>query len=377
MRYRNDAPTAGFDHDTALIAIELSGRSWLVGVLSPGARRMGRHRLAAGDVDRLVALGARELAGGAGKVVCLYEAGRDGFWLQRTLAGHGLECLVVDPASVEVTRRKRRAKTDRLDLEGLMRVLARWLGGDAGICRMVMVPSPVDEDLRRTARERRALVGERVRHTNRIKAQLALIGVRDYDPLAPGARAALAGLRGAGGDAVPAAMRRQIEREFDRLELVVAQIAAVEAERDEAVRRPAAEDAQAERIAALVRFKAIGIETATVLGREVFFRSFDNRRRVAGYVGLCSSPWASGDSSYELGISKAGNARARAAMIELAWRWLRWQPDSALSQWFHQRVGAAHGRVRRIAIVALARKLLVALWRYLETGLVPEGAVMK
>jgi transposase len=239
------------------------------------------------------------------------------------------------------------------------------------------VPSPLDEDLRRAGRERRALITERVRHSNRIKGLLAQVGIAGFNPLRPDAKAALAGLRGADGKAVPAAMARQIGRELDRLALLGAQIAAVEAERDAALKEPAAGDAQAPRIARLAALKSIGIETATVLGREVFWREFANRRRVGGYVGLGSSPWQSGGMDSDQGISKAGNAAVRAVMIELAWRWLRFQPDSALSQWFRARVGQAGSRARRIAITALARKLLVALWRYLETGLVPHGAVFK
>jgi transposase len=352
-------------------------------VRRPGSDKTSLYKLAAGDAAGLVALSERARGLGASGVLCCYEAGRDGFWLHRYLAARGIDCLVLDPASLPVNRRARRAKSDRLDVHMVLRGLMGWAGGDRDACRPVRVPTPADEDARQTHREREALLKERVRHVNRIKALLATQGVIGFEPLRAACRAGggaeLAALTGVGGAALPAGLAARLERELARLALVVEQIAAVEAVRDEVVAQfdEAAGDAGALKAARLVALKGIGPQIATVLTREVFHRAFDNRRELASYTGLCPSPWRSGAMVREQGVSKAGNARARVCAIEMAWLWLRWQPESALSLWFTKRVGAARGRVRRIAIVALARKLMVALWRYLETGLVPDGAALK
>jgi transposase len=391
MEKRNAiAPTTVSDSATAYVAIELSALSWLVAVRRPGSGKVSLYKLAAGDWARLVALSERARGLGASRVLCCYEAGRDGFWLHRQLAARGIDCLVLDPASLPVNRRARRAKSDRIDVHMLLRGLMGWDGGDRDACRPVRVPTPGDEDARQTSRERAALLKERVRHVNRIKALLATQGVIGFEPLHAvrtggrtgcriGGGAGLAALTGVEGAALPAGLVARLERELARLELVVEQIAAVEAVRDEAIAHldDAAGDAAALKAARLVALKGIGPQIATVLAREVFYRAFDNRRELASYTGLCPSPWRSGGMVREQGVSKAGNARARSCAIEMAWLWLRWQPKSALSLWFTRRVGAARGRLRRIAIVALARKLMVALWRYVETGLVPDGAVLK
>jgi len=377
MDIRNVAPTAVGDDATAYLAIELSGSNWLVGVRQPGRQAVSRHRLAPLDVVGRVGVVDGARASGAGRVVCVYEAGRDGFWLQRWLEEQGIECLVMEPASLPVDRRARRAKTDRLDVDALLRSLVGWLSGDAGACRMVRVPSREREDLRRTHRERQALIKERVRLVNRIKGLLASVGVAGFEPLRRAAGSALAELRGADGRRLPPALRRDVERCLQRVCLLKEQIAAVEAERDAAVCEPAAGDVEAVKIAQLMQVRSIGVQTATLLVREVFWRSFDNRRCLAGYVGLTGTPFNSGGRIREQGISKAGNPRARTAMIEAAWLWLRYQPDSKLSQWYRERVGTAAGRIRRITIVALARKLLIALWRFLQHGVIPEGAVLK
>ena len=404
---RETAPTAAAHGDTAFVALEPSGQSWLTAVQPPCCGgSISLHKLAAGDAAGLLRLIERLRAGGkAQRVVCCYEAGRDGFWLYRLLvAQDGVRCHVLDPASLPVDRRARRAKSDRLDVRMLLRAVIAYEngGGDRQACRPVRVPTVAEEDAKRLHRERTALIRERVRHVNRIQALLATQGVSGFAPLLPGSRAQLPALRrGDGSDApLPPALLAAIGREFDRLELVRRQIAELEAARDTVVREAAAAtrvpaaaatpasdgtaatvsadpDPVAAKIARLVEMKGIGAQLATVLGREVFYRSFANRRELAAYVGLCACPWRSGGMAREQGISKAGNPQARTAMIELAWLWLRWQPESTLARWFTGRVGTAMGRVRRIAIVALARKLLVALWRYLETGLVPEGAVTK
>ncbi len=368
------APATGSDHGTAYVAIELSKSSWVVAVRHPGSGKVSMHKLSGGDAAGLVALVERVRARGASRVVCCYEAGRDGFWLHRYLATRGIDCLVLDPASLPVNRRARRAKSDRIDVHMLLRGLIGWDGGDRDACRPVRVPTVAAEDARQTHREREALLKERVRHVNRIKGLLATQGVIGFEPLRHG-RAGLAKLTGADGAALPAGLLSRLERELARLALAVEQIAALEAVRDGTI--AAADDAGAVKAARLTALKGIGPQIATVLAREVFYRSFGNRREVASYTGLCPSPWRSGGMVREQGVSKAGNARARTCAIELAWLWLRWQPDSALARWFTGRVGSARGRVRRIAIVALARKLMVALWRYVETGLVPDGAVLK
>jgi transposase len=242
---------------------------------------------------------------------------------------------------------------------------------------VVRVPSIAEEDARRLHRERDRLIKERVGHVNRIKGLCATQGIYDYQPLRRNRRAELEQLRTAQGEELQARLKVEIRRELQRLELVLEMIAALEAERDAIVRNQASAHLNAKKIQALHQLKAIGPELSVVLVGEVFYRSFDNRRQLGSYVGFTPSPFQSGGMAREQGISKAGNGKARTSMVELAWLWLRYQPDSTLSIWFRERVGAIKGRIRRITIVALARKLLVALWRYLETGVVPQGAVLK
>jgi transposase len=371
------APTAAAQHGTALLAIELACRKWKVGVRRPGEANARIRDYEAGAVPRLLEWIADLRSAGVDVVAC-YEAGRDGFWLQRALAQAGVRCHVIDPSSLQVTRRRRQAKTDRIDVHKLLNALGRWLGGDGEACRMVRVPTPAQEDAKRGHRERRRLIGERVRLVNAVKSLLALHGIRDFDPLRRERHARLAVLRTALGEPLPPTLAGELERALRRLDLVLEQLATVETARDAAVAQPAAEDAGAAKIALLTRLKSIGVETATGIYREALYRDFANRRQVASYVGLAGTPWQSGDSEQEQGISKAGNARARTTMIELAWLWLHYQPQSALSRWFHAYVGGGgRRRLRKLAIVALARRLLVALWRYLNTGIVPAGAVLK
>jgi len=241
----------------------------------------------------------------------------------------------------------------------------------------VQVPAVEREDARRTHRERQRLVAERVQHVNRIKGLLATQGITDYQPLRRDRSARLGEVRTKDGHALPPRLRREIERELQRLELVLEQLEAVEAERDTAVAAPAVDDADAAKVVLLAKLGGIGNELATVLVREGLFRSFANRKQVAAYAGLTPMPFASGERHREEGISKAGNPLLRKAMLELAWLWLRYQPDSALARWFTDRVGSVRGRIRKITAVALARKLLVALWRYVTAGLMPEGARVK
>ena len=379
------ASPAASDCDPAriFVAIELSKKSWLVAVLTPLADKISLHTLPAGDGAALVALLAaarrkvEAACGGPVELMSCYEAGYDGFWLHRLLETQGVKNHVFDPASLQVSRRARRAKTDRIDVRGLLRTLMAHLRGEPKVVSVVRVPSVEEEDTRRLHRERDRLVGERTQHVNRIKGLLASQGIYDYEPLRRDRRVRLAELRTGDGRALPPRLEAEIGRELTRLELVLAMIGEIEAERDAIATAKAVTHPHAAKIQTLVKLKAIGPEFATVLTGEVFHRTFANRRQVAAYVGLDASPFRSGGTCRDQGIAKAGNPKARTTMIELAWMWLRHQPDSTLSAWFRERVAALKGRPRRIAIVALARKLLVALWRYLETGLVPAGAILK
>ena len=368
--------------NTLFASLELSKARWLVTVSAPGSDKLSRHQVPGGDGQALLKLlwrlqaAAARRTGAPVMIIVIQEAGLDGFWIPRLLVQNGITSHVVDPASIAVNRRHRRAKTDRIDGAKLVRTLMAWMRGERQVCSMVQPPSPEDEDRRRLARERARLLKERVQHTNRIKGLLCGQGIAHYDPRHRDRRARLVALTTGDGRPLPEGLKAEIGRELDRLELVASQLAAVERERDALVAQTAEADACAAP-AALIRLRGIGPELAALLWLEALFRRFGNRRQIAAYAGLAPSPWQSGGIDREQGIAKSGNPRLRRAMIELAWFWVRHQPGSALSRWFVERVGAARGRVRRIAIVALARKLLVALWRYVRQGVVPEGAVLK
>jgi transposase len=320
---------------------------------------------------------AKQRGRGAVQVICIQEAGFEGFWVHRLLMRHDIDSHIVDPASVAVPRRQRRAKTDAIDGETLLRTLLAWQRGEPRVCAMVVPPSPEEEDERRISREREILIQERIRHTNRIKGLLRAQGVAEFDPRRRDRRKQLEALKTGDGRLLPSRLKAEILRAFERIELLLRQIAAVEAERDRLLpARTAAAEPRAPG-PLLMRLKGIGQEFAAVLTLEGLFRNFGNRRQVAAYAGLVPTPWQSGRLDHEQGISKAGNPRLRRTMVELAWQWLRHQPGSALSRWFHDRVGGERGRIRKIAIVAVARKLFVALWRYVRHGVVPEGAVLK
>jgi transposase len=376
-------PTVAAESVTICIAIELSTMGWLILLSHDKAAQAKRYSLAANDAAGLLRLIERERTkltarGFAVRVVTCFEAGRDGFWLHRFLRQHGIENFVIDPASLRVDRRARSAKTDRLDAERLLLALLALLRGETRECRVVRVPSAAEEDAKRPGRERQALIEERVRHVNRVKSLCATQGVTGYEPMLATRREKLAALRGWDGAPLPAQLTRQIERELDRIELVLAQIGELERARDAVLKQAAPPPrSAATKIRQLAQLKGVGVQSATLLTHEVFYRDFDNRRQVGGYFGLGGAPFRSGTVARDQGIAKSGNARARAAMIELSWFWLKHQPDSALSRWFHARVGAHKGRVRRIAIVALARKLAVALWHYIEHGVIPAGAARK
>jgi transposase len=369
------------DHSTLYVSLELSRSSWLVTSLSPNSDKMSKHTIAAGDVPKLLALLARlrgraeQLVGGSLNVVIIHEAGLDGFWVHRLLETNDIESHVVDPASVAVSRRRRRAKTDTIDGETLLRTLLAWKRGEPRVCEMVVPPTPEQEDRRRLSRERANLLRERIQHVNRVKGLLAGQGITGYDPLHKDRRTRLDGLMTGDGRPLPGRLKAALLRELARIELLLQQIADIEAERDVSIE--AEVDGRPSPVALLVQLKAIGPQIGSVLYHEGLYRSFANRRDVAAYAGLVPTPWRSGSIDREQGISKAGNRRLRHIMIELAWLWLRHQPDSALSSWFRARVGNERGRIRRITIVALARKLLIALWRYVTQGEVPEGAKLK
>ena len=377
---RTDAPAAG-EYGTVFVAFELSKSKWKLGVIVPGSQKMSRYTVAGGDLAGLAQLFAsvRAKIEGCGKpvrIMSCYEAGFDGHWLHRWLTDRGVINHEIDPSSIAVNRRARRAKTDRIDLDLLMRAFLAHLRGEPRACSVVHVPTAADEDRKRRTRERERLIKERTAHTNRIKGLLHAQGIRDAMPLKPGFLSKLDQLCTGDGRLLPARLKDEIRREHERLSLICQQIKAIEAEHQAAHRAPAPGSVEAKTVQ-LAELKGIGPVFAQVLGNEVFYRRFANRRQLGSYLGLTGTPFDSGDSRREQGISKAGNSRARATAIELAWLWLRHQPDSALSRWFRERVGELKGRMRRIAIVALARKLTVALWRYLETGLIPTGAVLR
>jgi transposase len=374
-----DTPTAGHC-GTIFVAIELSQKSWLVTLHSPDRDRISRHKLEGGDHAGLLALLAkvRERAslklGAVPRVVSCYEAGYDGFWLHRLLMAAGITNHVLDPSSIAVDQRARRVKTDRIDGEKMLRTLMAYLRGEPRVVRIVRVPSAEQEDARRASRERDRLTKEQTAHTTRIKALLRLLGMAVGNPRRHDWLSWLEKQRDWQGQAVPPQIMAEIKREHARLMLVREQLDALA--QAPADLTPAAAQ-MAQRSELLLRLKSLGPAFATTLTNEVFYKDFRNRREVASYFGLTPSPWQSGGIDRDQGISKAGNPRARCAAIEMAWLWLRHQPASKLTQEYRRRTLNASKRIKRVAIVALARKLIVALWRYLTTGLVPEGAMLK
>ena len=368
-------------NSTILIALELSNSLWLVATRLPGTKKSHMRRIKAGDTMALLAFiddlrsnhGAVTV--GSANIACCFEAGRDGFWLYRLLTAKGVTTHVVEPSSILVNRRARRAKTDRLDAEGLLRVLAAYLAGDEQICSMVRVPTPAQEDDKRPHRERQHLVQERTRLENRILALFATQGIRARPSLRTWDRD-IATLQTGDGRILPSCLRAELERLRRRLVLTMALIRELDGEREEKL-AAASDTASSRKVMALRRIRGIGENFAAVLVHEVLYRSFGNRKQLASYVGLAPMPHQSGGMDRDRRIGRAGNVRARTTLVQLAWLWLRYQPDSADSKWFRERVGSLQGRTRRIAIVAMARKLLIMLWRFTETGEVPDGVVIK
>jgi transposase len=358
------------------LAFELGRSSWKLAVTIGAGQKPRLRSLAAGSLGGLAfeIKTAKERFGlpSDAPVISCYEAGRDGFWLHRFLVHEGVRNLVVDSASIEVNRRKRRAKSDRLDAVKLVSMLIRWHGGEEHVWAVVRAPTADDEDRRQLHRELIRLKAERTEHDNRIKGLLAGLGL-SMTAIDAGFAERLGRLRQWDGSGVPSGLRECLTREFERRQLVARQIGALEAERRKGIRDRT--DPQMDRVRRLLRLRGIGPNTAWLLVREIFgWRRIRNRRELASLAGLTPSPYDSGESRREQGISKAGNRRVRWMMIELSWLWLRYQPDSELSRWFRARFGAGNSRARKTGIVAVARKLLVALWKYLETGAVPAGA---
>jgi transposase len=373
---------ADFQQDSTLVAVvELSRSSWLVAGVVPGLERHPLKKLAP-DEDALLRLLQRwrDEAAGAGRTVTrvavAFEAGRDGFWLARWLRARDVEAHVIHPTSVAVSREHRRAKTDRLDTGLLRRAFLGWLRGEPDHCRMAAIPTLEEEDARRPNREREGLVGERTRIINRMKGSLARLGLRGFRPASRGASDRLEALRTPEGVALPPNTLAELRRDMARLRFVSDQIAEVEAARLERLRRAPAEDRPHAMVRLLARVIGVGVETADMLVHEVLRRGLRDRRAVARYAGLTGSPEESGARRREKGLAKAGSARVRRGMVQLAWRFLRFQEGSGLARWYRARTADARGGTRKTMIVALARKLLIALWRLVTTGAMPEGVVL-
>lgn len=372
-------PTAASGEQTLYCALELSKNSWLLAIQFPNRDKASLYPIKGGDADGLMAkLDATrdrlaKVSGQVPKVTLCYEAGYDGFWLARFLEQRGIDCRVMEPASLQVNRKARRIKTDRIDVEMLLRALIAWCRGERHVCSMVMIPSVEEEDLRRSHRERDRLIRERTAHVNRIKGLLSTHGIRDvnvkrrYKTLVP------ADLVTGDGHPLPKRLSQEIVREIERLALVQEQVVEIERERDLAPTPCATTEHKRHQ---LLHLNGIGVASAAILAREVYYRQFANRRQVGSYLGVTPSAYDSGESRRSQGISKAGNSLARRVMIQVAWFWIKHQPESELTKWFRRRTEGQSKRMRRIMIVALARKLAIALWRYLETGLIPQGAVV-
>ena len=369
-------------------AIELSHSKWVVAIHLLGSDKTSLFELPGGDVTRLIGLLERArqtlCASAVVEIHTCYEAGYEGFWLHRKLMANGIQNQILDSASIQVSRRKRKVKTDRVDAEGLLRVLMAWHRGERRVCGIVQVPTPEQEDLKRLHRSRVTLLRERVRHVNRIKGLLNLQGIRDVNVLQKDWFARLKVTDTRDGRSFPKRLLAEIKRESKILAVVLDLIEEVTDEVEALSRpRPVKQPRKSRRYeehpiaTQLAKITGIGPTFAAVFATEVFYRKFRNRRELASYLGLTPTPHASGDTSRDQGISKAGNPIARYHAVELAWLWIQNQPNSLLTKWFEGRVAGAKGRVRRIAIVALARKLMVALWRYLEIGLIPDGVTVK
>jgi transposase len=365
---------------TLIAVIEMSLSSWLVAGIVPGVERQPLKKLAVDESALLKLLHRwREEAEKAGRrierIVVAFEAGRDGFWLARWLRAHSIDAYVIHAASVAVSREHRRAKTDRLDSELLKRAFLGWLRGERDHCKMVAIPTTKDEDAKRPNRERESLVGEQNRIINRMKAALIRLGIRGFNPKLKKAAGRLKDLRTPEGEPIPPNTLAELRRDMERRRLVSDQIRQIEEARLERLEQ-ASSDGPHAMVRLLARVIGVGTETADMLVQEVLSRNMRDRRALARYAGLTGSPDESGRKCREKGLARSGNARVRRGMIQLAWRLLMFQKNSALAQWFQARTENARG-TRKTMIVALARKLLIALWRLVREGVVPDGVVLR
>ena len=312
------------------------------------------------------------------QIVVCYEVGYDGFWLARLMIARGIRTIVFDPASFLMPRKGRRAKTDRLDAEGMTRTLRAWLSGDHEVARDVQLPTVEEEDAKRIERERKHLIERRTSIVGRIKGLLALHGIHlSGKRIGKGLQERLNHIETGDGRKLAPFLRRDIERMLRHYEFICDQIKEVEGDRKSALADESGKFPHREKVHRLSTLGAVGETTATVLVAEVYHRRFETRRHVASFVGLAPSPYASGETGRDRGVSKAGTKLARQTLVELAWFWLRYQPNSKLSLWWHERFGGMGMRGRKVGIVALARKLVIALWRFVEEGVIPEGAMLK
>jgi transposase len=373
---------AALDQDSTLIAvIEMSQSTWLVAGIVPGINRQPLKKLAADEAALLQLLYRwRDEAAKAGhtieRIAVAYEAGRDGFWLARWLRGRGIEAHVIHPTSVAVSREHRRAKTDRLDTELLKRAFLGWLRGEPRHCSMAMIPTLEEEDARRPNRERENLVNQRTRIINRMKSTLARLGIRGFKPTLRKAPEQLAKLLTPEGALLPPNTLTELRRDMARLRFIIDQIKEIEAARLVRLEQHPEQPGHA-MVRRLARVIGVGIETADMLVHEILSRKLRDRKAVARYGGLTGAPDESGAKRREKGLARAGNARVRRGMIQLAWRFVMFQKDSALAQWYRSQTADGRGGTRKTMIVALARKLLIALWRLVTTGEVPEGVVLR
>ena len=383
MRTPNDLSRSltVLEGDSTLIAvIEMSQSSWLVAALVPGVERQPLKKLEIDESALLKLLNRwRAEAEKAGRkierIAVAFEAGRDGFWLARWLRARNIEAHVIHASSIAVSREHRRAKTDRLDTELLKRAFLGWLRGERDHCKMVAIPTMKDEDAKRPNRERENLVGEQNRIVNRMKATLVRLGIRGFNPKLKKAADRLEGLRTPEGEPIPPNTLAELRRDMERRRLTSEQVRQIEKVRLECLERSSSDGPNA-MVRLLARVIGVGIETADMLVQEALSRNLRDRRAVARYAGLTGSPDESGKKRREKGLARSGNARVRRGMIQLAWRFLMFQKDSALAQWFRARTENARG-TRKTMIVALARKLLIALWRLVREGVVPEGIVLR
>jgi transposase len=362
---------------TVIAVIELSLSNWLVAGLVPGVQRQPRKKLAADPWALLAVLeGWRDEAVKAGqaieRIAVAYEAGRDGFWLARWLTSRGIEAHVIHPNSIPVPRQHRRAKSDRLDSELLLRGFLGWLRGEPKHCSMARIPAIEEEDLKRPNREHQRLVEERTALLNRLKGGLIRFGIRSFNPKLKNAAERLAHLRTPEGVPLPANSLAEFGRDLARLQLIKSQLKEIESQRLKHL-AAAPDHRHAAAVGQLTRVVGLGIETADTLASEMFYRPLPDRQAVARYGGLTGSPDESGQKRREQGLARAGNGRVRRAMIQFAWRFLGFHKDSPLAQWYRQRTSGGRKDIRKLMIVALARKLLIALWRLIAQGVIPEG----